>query len=351
MGRFLRNAWYVAAWAEDVTRALLPRTLLDEPVLLFRKQDGTVAALADTCPHRFAPLHLGKLVGDTVECGYHGLRFDTAGHCVANPHGNHAIPAAARVAAYPVIERHSLLWIWMGEVERADAGLVPDLGYLADPGCRTVGGSMKMAAHYEILVDNLMDPSHAQFLHSKYLDNDGEVALKTTQEGERVYAKQWLPDRKAPKFYAGYLPGDPDKVDMWIEFIWQAPSLMRNAHGVTPVGRPRLEGAENIGTHILTPETEFSTHYFYGNSRNFKLDDPKIDERIRQWFYDGFVLEDKVMAEAIQQRMRGSTDLLAMNPVLLPIDAAPVRARRQLAQLIATEEREAKAPVQRSAAG
>jgi phenylpropionate dioxygenase-like ring-hydroxylating dioxygenase large terminal subunit len=341
-GRFLRNAWYVAAWAEEVTRTLMPRSLLGEPVLLFRKQDGSVAALADTCPHRFAPLHLGRLVGDTVECGYHGLCFDTAGHCVTNPHGNHAIPAAAHIAAYPVVERHSLVWIWMGEVERADPGLLPDFSYLSDPERRTIGGSMKIAAHYELLSDNLMDPSHARFLHRKYLDNDGEVTLKTTQEGELVYAKQWLPDRKMPKSYAGYLPGDPDKVDMWIEFTWQPPSLMRNSHGITLVGRPRSEGLENIGTHLLTPETEFSTHYFYGNSRSFKRDDPQVDERIRQWFHDGFVLEDSPMAEAIQRRMKGSTDLLKMEPVLLSIDAAPVRARRQLARLIEAEAREAK---------
>jgi vanillate O-demethylase monooxygenase subunit len=350
MGRFLRNAWYVAAWAEDVTRALFPRTLLDEPILLFRKQDGSVVALADTCPHRFAPLHMGKLVGDTVECGYHGLRFDTAGHCTLNPHG--AIPAAAHIAAYPVLERHSLVWIWMGEVERADAGMVPDFSYLADLECRTVGGGMTMAAHYEILADNLLDPSHARFLHSKYLDDDGEVTLKTMQEGELVFAKQWLPNRKVPKFFSGFLPDDPEKIDMWIEFTWQAPSLMRNSTGITFVNAPRSEGVENIGTHILTPETEFSTHYFYANSRNYKLDDLKIDERIRQWFHDGFVLEDKVMAEAIQRRMKGSTDLLKMDPILLPIDAAPVRARRQLAQLMEAEAGEANAaPVGLSVAG
>ncbi|WP_176593967.1 aromatic ring-hydroxylating dioxygenase subunit alpha [Sphingobium sp. EM0848] len=337
MARFLRGAWYVAAWAEEVTRALLPRTLLDEPVLLFRKQDGSVAVLADSCPHRFAPLHMGKLIGDTVECGYHGLCFDAAGHCVANPHGNHVVPSRANVRAYPVIERHSLVWIWMGEAERADPELVPDLAYLTASGRRTVTGGMTMAAHYEILTDNLMDPSHARFLHSKYLDNDGDVTLKTTQEGGTVYARQWLPDRKAPGFFAGCLPDDPEKVDMWIEFIWQAPALLHNSTGVTCVGEPRSEGIEQIGTHLLTPETELSTHYFYANSRSFRLDDASMDDRVRQWFHDAFVLEDKVMAEAIQRRMKNATDLLKMDPVLLSIDAASVRVRRHLAGLIEAE--------------
>ena len=346
MGRFLRNTWYVAAWAEDVTRTLTPRTLLDEPVLLFRKEGGGVAALADTCPHRFAPLHLGKLIGDTVECGYHGLRFDSVGHCVRNPHGNHAIPGRAQIAAYPVIERHSLVWIWMGEADRADPGLVPDFGYLSSPERHTVRGSIKMAAHYEIVADNLMDPSHAQFLHSSSLNYEGDISLDTTQEGELVYAKQVLPNRTVPRYFAGYLPGNPDKIDMWIDFTWQAPSLMRNSHGVTNVGRPRTEGVENIGTHLLTPETEFSTHYFYGNTRSYKLDDLQADERIRQWFHEGFELEDKVMTEAIQRRLKGSTDILKLKPVLLSIDAAPVLARRQLARMIEAEGRGAKASAQ-----
>ncbi len=337
MGQFLRNAWYVAAWAEEVTRALLPRTLLDEPVVLYRKQNGDIAALVDMCPHRFAPLSLGKLIDDTVECGYHGLCFDAGGRCIANPHGDHAIPQSAHIKSYPVVERHALVWIWMGEAERANPEAIPDFSYLTDPQRRTLSGHMMMAAHYEILADNLMDPSHAQFLHSKYISNDAEVSLQTVQEGKFVHARQWSPNTTVPKSYQGYLAGDPERVDLWIDFTWQAPSLIRNSTGVTFLGQPRSEGVEKIGTHILTPETAATTHYFYGNSRSFKIDDPAVDERVRQWFHDAFELEDAVMAEAIQQRMKGSTDLLKMKPILLAIDAAPVRARRQLAQLIAAE--------------
>ena len=67
-GSYLRNAWYVAAWSDDLADGqLLNRTILKEPVVLFRKSDGNVAALQDRCPHRFAPLHMGKIVdGDRV---------------------------------------------------------------------------------------------------------------------------------------------------------------------------------------------------------------------------------------------------------------------------------------------
>src|SRR5207245_8233707 len=68
-GTYLRNAWYVAAWSDDLADGqLLSRTILKEPIVLFRKSDGHIAALQARCPHRFAPLHLGKVVGgDRVE--------------------------------------------------------------------------------------------------------------------------------------------------------------------------------------------------------------------------------------------------------------------------------------------
>jgi nitrite reductase/ring-hydroxylating ferredoxin subunit len=88
-GRFVRNAWYVAGWSQDLGKdQLLARTILNQPVVLYRKADGGVAALEDRCAHRFAPLSAGRLVGDDrVQCLYHGLEFDPAGNCAKNPHG------------------------------------------------------------------------------------------------------------------------------------------------------------------------------------------------------------------------------------------------------------------------
>jgi len=72
----LKDHWYVAAWAHEVTRGLLARRLLGEPVVLYRSTAGDPVALEDRCLHRRAPLSLGRVVGDEVECGYHGLRYD-----------------------------------------------------------------------------------------------------------------------------------------------------------------------------------------------------------------------------------------------------------------------------------
>ena len=96
---FLRNGWYVAAWNREVTRERpLGRTLLGEPVVLYRRADGTPVALEDRCCHRHAPLSLGTVVGDDLRCGYHGLKFDGCGVCVEIP-GQDRIPPDARIRA------------------------------------------------------------------------------------------------------------------------------------------------------------------------------------------------------------------------------------------------------------
>jgi phenylpropionate dioxygenase-like ring-hydroxylating dioxygenase large terminal subunit len=101
---FLRNSWYVAARSAEVARKPLARILLNEPVALYRKEDGTPVALEDRCCHRQLPLSMGRLEGDELRCGYHGLKFDASGTCVEIP-GQTAIPPQARVRAYPLLER------------------------------------------------------------------------------------------------------------------------------------------------------------------------------------------------------------------------------------------------------
>src|ERR1700722_17775273 len=151
----LKNAWYVAAWADEISSlGLLGRTLLNEPILIFRKRDGSAVAIGGRCPHRFAPLHLGRHMGDSVQCGYHGLEFGADGRCTRNPHGNGTKPVSATVAVYPLVERHGMLWIWMGK-RQPDPSLIPEeFAFVADAGRAHVKGQLHVAANYLLLVDN-----------------------------------------------------------------------------------------------------------------------------------------------------------------------------------------------------
>jgi vanillate O-demethylase monooxygenase subunit len=125
---FLKNTWYVAALAREVTRfAPLARKLLCENVVIFRSHGGRVAALEDRCPHRFAPLSMGRMSRDGLVCGYHGMEFDADGKCIANPtQPDEPIGPRACVRSYPVVERHNLIWIWMGDASLADEAAIPD---------------------------------------------------------------------------------------------------------------------------------------------------------------------------------------------------------------------------------
>ncbi|UUX95477.1 aromatic ring-hydroxylating dioxygenase subunit alpha [Aquabacterium sp. J223] len=335
---FLRNAWYAAAWADEVGDGLFTRRILDEPVLLYRNDAGTPVALADRCPHRFVPLHRGRKLGDRIECGYHGLQFDPDGRCVANPFDGH-LPAAARVKTYPVVERHGLLWLWMGEPARAATTAVPDFGYLDEPGWAKVPGYKQVQAHYELLVDNLADLSHTHVLHRSNMGAEsprGEHAVQ--QDGDTVRSRFWYPAIRIPPMYARYWDrGGDEVVDRWTEITWNAPGCVRLDAGVTPAGRPREEGLAGIGTHLFTPETGTSTHYFYCQVRNYKVGDAATDAAVRQWQQTAFHGEDAPMIEAQQRSMGAQTDLLAMKPVLLAADAGAIRIRRVLAAMIARE--------------
>ncbi len=174
---YVQNAWYVAALAEEVTAGLMSRTILDNPTLLYR-ENGKCVALLDLCPHRFAPLSMGMIKDGNVQCPYHGLEFDGTGHCVLNPHGNGARPAALNVRAFPVVERDGLVWVWPGEAARADASKIPDYSCRMEPGRRTVGGHTTVDCSFRVLVDNLMDLGHAQYVHRANAQTDAFDGVK-----------------------------------------------------------------------------------------------------------------------------------------------------------------------------
>ncbi len=339
----LRNTWYAAGWSHSIGQDLVSRTILGQPIVFYRKANGEPVALLDQCPHRFAPLSMGHRIGDDVECLYHGLKFDCLGVCVENPHGDKRIPAAAKVQRFPVVERHGLLWIWGGDESRADPATIPDFGHLVSPKLKTIGGEMTQEAHYELVVDNLMDLSHVNYLHTPYQKIDGFLTAKheIEQHGMSVASRRTLPNTRAPQSFRPFLDDPDGPVDYWLDIIWRAPSCCQLETGVVPVGRPREEGVVRIGTHIVTPVSETKATYFYASSRNYRLDDPMADEETTRWQQIGFHEQDKPMIEAVQTRM-GSSDLLAQKPILLATDAAAIRVRRMLKAMIMEEQQQAR---------
>lgn len=340
---FLKNTWYVAALPDELDGQPLARQFCGEPVLLTRLGDGTCHATTNRCPHRFAPLDGGTWVGDgQLQCPYHGLQFDVrSGACVHNPHGEGLIPKAAVLRTYPLVERHGLMWIWLGEAAQADPAEIPDFAFMNDPQMRTQAGLIPVKAHYELIADNLLDLSHVEYLHAGGL---GSEAIKrgvqeVRQEGNMVHSNRWCPDGLAPPVWDALFDHYGKPVDHWLNMRWNPPGVMRLDVGVCPVGEARDTGVWAYFNHFLTPATETTTHYFWSVSRPFKLDDPAIDQAIDDSVKVAFVQEDVPIIERVHLMM-GGQDFEAMRPVLLSVDTGALRARRVLKQLIEQEQPE-----------
>jgi len=335
---YLQNAWYVAALSQELMPgALMSRTLLGQPVVLFRSEDGTPSALFDRCPHRFAPLSMGKVLGSNLQCPYHGLTFGPDGSCVQNPYGT--APKAAKARSFPAIERHRAIWVWMGEQAVADPDLVPDLSFLGNsPETAFSAGYMHTRAGYEILIDNIMDLTHTEYLHADSLAGNGVVhkVRPVTREVDGKIEVSWFsPDDALPPFHREILV--QERADLLTRVTWEAPSTMTLVAAAIPSGKTESEGYLHLNAHMVTPESENTSHYFFAATRNYRLDDAKLNEFVAQARERIFRNEDKPVVEMVQVRM-GEADFWDLRPLLLGADEAAVRVRRYLQKLIQAEE-------------
>jgi vanillate O-demethylase monooxygenase subunit len=342
---FPKNMWYVAFWSGDLkTGELQPRRILDEPIVFFRSASGEVVALEDTCPHRFAPLSLGKVTGDDrIACAYHGLEFDRSGACVFNPHGDHKIPPAAKVRSYTVVEKYSFAWIWIGSAE-PDVSKIPEYECLdtARPEHISTRNYMTIAADYRLIVDNLLDLSHVPFLHAGVLTGTVDDEITVAQSGDNVTISRWSYDVPVPSLTNMMFRNDGKNVDSWLEMHWRPASCMLLDTGIREPGTPKESGTGYYGLHLLTPETATSTHYhfaavrFNAPPRTFE-EDMEIREKISVGRKYAFEAQDAPVIEAQQRRMN---EIGNRRPALLAVDAGAVRVQRVLAKLIADDDKQ-----------
>lgn len=342
---YLRNCWYAAIWSDDLQPGhITARTLLDEPLVLYRDAQGVAVAMEDMCPHRLAPLSLGKLLPNGhLQCGYHGLEFAATGQCVKNPHGQGRIPAKCRVKTYPLVEKHTMVWIWMGTAT-PDESLIPEFSYLDAASGYDVGrrDTLAMDANYRAIVDNLMDLSHAAYLHDGLLGN-AETAwadIEVRQEGPYVYVQREMHNVPPPKLRDLLFKRDGAPVNMWQTIRWSAPGAVLNDVGTYAVGSDRSHFSGQLGCHILTPESATTTHYFTAAARQGPIGaapeegDEALKAQIAEMRRYAFKEQDDPMLKAQQANIQRHPNA---RPVLLDIDIGPVRCQRILDGLLAEE--------------
>ncbi len=284
---------------------------------------------------------MGRVEGDDIRCGYHGLRFAPTGDCVEVP-GQSAIPPGARVRRYPVVERWRTLWIWMGEAQAADEALIPDLFWLDDPGWTPSAGYIHINADYRLLVDNLLDLTHVTYLHTRTIAGDpseGLVPVKTERDGDTVTVGRWMLDTAAPPMFAE-AGGFTGNVDRWQLITWRPPSTVVLDIGSADAGSGAPDGDRGRGismwsTHLITPETATSTHYHWCYARDYKLDDPALTKLLHDGG-DRTFNEDVTVLEAQQRSLLDDPEAPAID---INIDNAPLQARRIVEELLEAERR------------
>ena len=338
MSAFVRDQWYVAAYGTELGHGLLGRTICGEPIVLYRTGDGQVTALADRCVHRRFPLSESKLVGDTIVCGYHGFTYGPDGHCVAVP-GQQRIPRTARVAAYPVVEQDSLVWVWIGDPGHADVSLIPRAPWLADPAYTTVRGMEPLAARYSLLVDNLMDLSHETYLHGGYIGTpevaDTPITTEIDEDDGIVHVSRHMDDAQCPPFYAKST-GITGRIVRWQDIEYHPPCLYLLHSRVAPTGvLPRPDGTDPDGFHVevvyaITPSTPDSTYDFWAVARDFARD----DEGVSQYLADSnrtVVLQDVDALNLLEQVIAAEPE--GTQELSINIDTGGLAARRMLARM------------------
>lgn len=334
---FVRDQWYVVASTDEISDIPLARTVCGEHIVLFRQTDGTIVALADRCPHRGYPLSLGAVVGDEIQCGYHGLRFDGCGTCTWAPLQNN-IPSRANVETYPLATTGPWIWVWIGDPSAPDPDKLTALPWLDNPDWAEVHGMEPLAARYSLLIDNLLDLSHESFLHAGLIGTP-EVAVtpietRVDEDADVVYVERHMESVECPPFYSD-TTGLSTPIDRWQDIEYHPVGCYILHSRVAAAGVvPRPDGADPGAAHLtvlyaITPVDEHNTMDFWALARDFAVGDSAIDEYLARMNRE-VILQDVRALDLLEQRLAAEDD---PSEVSLKIDTGALAARRMITRL------------------
>lgn len=336
----VRNAWYVLAWASELSsNSLLARQVMGDPIVAYRKRNGEPFALLDRCPHKLVPLSLGLIVDDNLQCGYHGLQFDCSGACVRVP-GQTRVPPGARVRSYPVKERFGAIWIWMGEPSQATEDSIHTVERYDTPGWAVLWGPpQRHHTNYLNIVENLQDPAHTTYTHRSTIGNpaSSDVPPVTEVLDDHIVTYRWTLNAEPPPFErdTGQFKGLTDRCQYYRFF---PPCISRVDVVTMEAAQEHTEGNMDRGRRafsykFLTPESENSTHFFWMHVRSFGVGDAEFEARLLREFERTFE-EDNLVTSAMQHEQE-RTGL--RQQVWLDIDVGPSRARRMVENMAAAQ--------------
>jgi vanillate O-demethylase monooxygenase subunit len=314
---FVRNAWYCAGWTHEISQALTAvraRRIAGESLVLYRKPDGGVVAMEDRCPHRQAPLSLGRKEGDSLRCNYHGMKFGPDGACTEIP-GQAAIPPQACVRVFPVVERDGWVWVWMGDPALADPALICFAVGPDDPAWNIKTSEVRVETNYRLEIANLMDLSHIAWVHDQTFG--GTRAYETsrprhTLRPRGVDTELWLRNVPAPRFAQHLFPPET-RFDLLFDLQFSVPCNFIMHFQVFTAGSATegpSDGHLALDTYTcqaVTPCDADSVHYYYSWGASKATDSPGLSDLLKEAI-DAAFLEDKAILEGQHRNMKDRPD-------------------------------------------
>jgi vanillate O-demethylase monooxygenase subunit len=292
-------------------------------------------------------LSLGRTIGpDGIRCPYHGIVYDGNGRCLSMP-AQETVNPSAQVPAFPVVERHRFVWVWLGDPRLADPSTVPDMHWNDDPAWAGDGKLIALDCNFQLVLDNLMDLTHEEFLHEGSIGNEALSVADfevTHDEDGGVTLTRWMVGIEAPAVWAGYLrerfPDYSGPVDRWQIIHYSSPSTICLDVGVAIAGTGAPEGDRSMGVNgyvlnTISPATARTCHYFWAFTRNFSIDSQRLTHQTREGVAKIFA-QDEAMLVAQQVAIDANPDYDFYN---LNIDAGGMWVRRLLERRLIAEGR------------
>lgn len=340
---FLKNAWYCVGWRDDIglgQKDLITRRIAGQSLLFYRTPQGTLVAMEDRCPHRSAPLSLGRKEGDAVRCMYHGMLFGPDGTCSHVP-GMDRVPPGAEVPTFAVCEKDGWIWVWMGKREEADTALICDAYDPHDPRLTLRTNSIRIETNYRQEIANLADLSHISWVHDETFggtDRWGYIKPRHSRNPRGIETKYVVRNVPAPKFVKHMFPEEA-RFDIQVHVRLSVPCnfilnfRVHEADGGTSGDATGPVLLDTYTSQAVTPRDEGSLDYYFswGTSKETEL--PGIVDLMYRTNYEAF-LEDKRILEGQRQRQLEYPDAPQIDIVH---DAGPGQMLWVLDKLLAAE--------------
>jgi renierapurpurin 18,18'-hydroxylase len=317
------NHWYPVAWAEQLKPGqVMPVTVWQQAIALYRNAAGQAFALEDACPHKGIELHKGEVIGDCLACPYHGWEFNGEGQCVNIPYfpSDQKLPRA-HARSYPTREQYGIVWVFPGDATQADAHALPDVPEYDSPDWLLVPITGKFHAHFSICNENTMDVFHG-YLHKNLQGWFDPALLSLKETPDSVKADYRVCYKGKLSKFLGLSTQSDGVTTRIVSIDYQYPHYHSTLEGVSSLHLMRLP----VG---LNETRSFSLLFLQIRLPKWLLKPFKtlIAPVIRHYLFMPFLEQDVGMMESEQRNYGANPDrrYVEVNPAIIALQRLIVR--------------------------